>query len=157
MDKRFRYEYEMSNFLFSIIEKVPIGSTWYVVEYLEDIWADFPEFHEANNFLTKNRSLDKNSSVIKIRIDKDFIYWFKSFLKKNYKFWGYLDRHCISFDDKVYFVQIESTNIHLNKHLELRESQLKEIESIGNFISIEEDISTNEIFFLPIDTDIKSI
>ncbi len=148
MDERFRYEYEMSNFLLTVIEKVPIGSTWSVVEYLEDIWNDFRDFHDVKKFLMKNGSVGDNRSLIRICIDKDFINWFKSFLIKNYRFWGYLERHCISFEHKVYFVQIESTNIHLVKQLELPESQIKEIESIGNYISIEEDISTNDIFFL---------
>ena len=150
MDDRFRDEYEMSEFLLTMIKRVPIGSIWYIVEYLDDIWNDFPDFQEVKSFLIKDSSRDNKSSLLKICIDEDFINWFKSFRKKNYIFCGYLERHGIAFEDRVYFVQIESTNIHLNKHLELNESEIKEIASIGNYIAIEDDISTNDIFFFPV-------
>lgn len=143
MNEQYYNEFVMSHFLLSIFRKVPLKSTWYICDFMQDIWSDFPDIDGLKNFYVKDNKYDSgNNLIIGIEINDDFIKWFEYFIKKNHLSWCYWYRHFVSNDETVYFVALESNNLVLLDDLNFTKAEINEISALDNYISVETNLDS---------------
>jgi hypothetical protein len=41
IDEKFNDEYEISHFILLMMTKIPVGSIWLILDYLDDLFTDF--------------------------------------------------------------------------------------------------------------------